>query len=114
MSSADATPEARFAPAVLRHSRRSGASIEASILAVVVLPFVAEITSDPSASRRDMRSMASGAMRRSSFPGSVVPPPARVRRESPAAARAAATFRREAGHRRNSTQTAVDAASRHR
>ena len=67
-------------------------SIDASILAVVVLPFVAEITTEPSASRRAMRSMASGAIRSSSLPGSVVPPPARVRRESPAAARAAATL----------------------
>ena len=45
-----------------------------------------------------MRSIASGAMRSSSLPGSVVPPPARVRRDSPAAARAATTLAANAGH----------------
>ena len=91
-SSADATPEARFAPAAFRHSRRSGSSMAASIFAVVVLPFVAETTTTPPAIRRDSLGMASGAIRRSSLPGRLVPPPAPARRDSPAAARAAATL----------------------
>jgi hypothetical protein len=62
----------------------------AAIAAVVVLPFVAEITAEPSGSLAARRSIAPGSSFQSSFPGTVVPPPAPARRDSRPAARATA------------------------
>ncbi len=82
----------RLAPPALRHSRRpSASSTAAAILAVVVLPLVAEITV-VDVSRPASRPIASGSIRSSSFPGSVVPPPARLSRVAVAVARAAASL----------------------
>jgi hypothetical protein len=84
------TPESRFAPDALCASRTRGFTICAVIAAVVVLPFVAETSAAPSGSRCARRSNASGSSDESTFPGTVVPPPAPTRRESPAAIRAPA------------------------
>ena len=84
------TPETRFAPDPLRARRTCGARISLAIAAVVVLPFVAETSTQPSGSRRARRSSASGSRAEITFPGTVVPPPAPRSLESPAAARAAA------------------------
>jgi biotin carboxyl carrier protein len=89
-SSVEATPETRFAPARLCASRRRGRRISAAIAAVVVLPFVAETTAVPPGRRAAKRSIAPGSSFESSFPGTVVPPPAPTRRDSPPTARAAA------------------------
>ena len=62
----------------------------AAIAAVVVLPFVAEITAEPSGSLAARRSIAPGSSFQSSFPGTVVPPPAPARRDRLPAARATA------------------------
>ena len=51
--------------------------------AVVVLPLVAETSSEPSSSSRDMRSSASGKTRSSIRPGVVVPPPAEAPTRGP-------------------------------
>ena len=59
---------------------------------VVVLPLVADTTNEPRASLPLRRTIASESSASNSRPGSVVPPPVRVKRESLAAARAAATF----------------------
>ena len=64
--------------------------------AVVVLPLVALIRVEPSVRRDPRRSIASGAMRSSMRPGSVVPPPRPERRERPPAALATASFARKA------------------
>ena len=73
-TSADTTPETRFAPARLCARTSGGDRISATIAAVVVLPFVAETTALPSGSRAPSRSSAPGSSRHRSFPGSVVPP----------------------------------------
>ncbi len=83
-------PETRLAPERLCARRVRGARISAVIAAVVVLPFVAEISAVPSGSRAASRSTALGSSIASSFPGTVVPPPAPTSLDSPAAARAAA------------------------
>ena len=62
--------------------------MRATIAAVVVLPFVAEMSADPRGRRAASRSTAPGSSFQRSFPGTVVPPPAPTTRESPAAARA--------------------------
>jgi hypothetical protein len=59
--------------------------------AVVVFPFVADTTAEPSGSSRASRSIAPGSSFHSSFPGIVVPPPAPASRESRPPARATAT-----------------------
>ena len=58
----------------------------------MVFPLVADTTTDPRRSLPLRRSIASGETLSSRRPGSVVPPPDRVSRESRAAARAPATF----------------------
>ena len=73
-------------------SRRAGSAeprISATIAVVVVLPFVAETTAAPCGSRAASASIAPGSSFQSSFPGSVVPPPAPATRDRRAAARAA-------------------------
>ena len=47
----------------------------AAIAAVVVLPFVADTTTQPSGSRALSREMAPRSIAVSNFPGTVVPPP---------------------------------------
>ena len=89
-SRVEATPESRFAPARLWARRSRGERIAAAIAAVVVLPFVAETSTEPSGSRAASRSTASGSSFESSFPGKVVPPPVPVSRERVPAALAAA------------------------
>jgi hypothetical protein len=71
-------------------SRIRGERIFATIAAVVVLPFVAETSALPSGSRAARRSRRPGSIEDSTFPGTVVPPPAPTRRDSPPTARAAA------------------------
>ena len=71
-------------------SRTRGRRISAAIAVVVVLPFVAETSTEPCGSRAASRSIAPGSSFQSSFPGSVVPPPRPASRESEPAARAAA------------------------
>ena len=63
--------------------------ISATIAAVVVLPFVAEMSTEPRGSRPARRSIASGSSFHRSLPGMVVPPPVRASRDSPPTARAA-------------------------
>ena len=58
--------------------------------ALVVFPFVAETSTQPTGSRRASRSRALGSIAEITFPGTVVPPPAPTSRERRAAARAAA------------------------
>ena len=86
----DVTPESRFAPDELYASRTRGDRISAAIAAVVVLPFVAETSAEPSGRRRARRSSTSGSIDASTLPGTVVPPPAPTSRESRAATRAPA------------------------
>ena len=90
-----------------RGSRRSGCAraardrrrISAAIAAVVVLPFVAEMSAEPSGSRAASRSIAPGSSFQSSLPGTVVPPPVPASRESRPAARASAISARAEGAR---------------
>ena len=56
----EATPETRFAPELLCASAVRGARISAAIAAVVVFPFVAETSAEPSGSRAASRSTAAG------------------------------------------------------
>jgi hypothetical protein len=63
----------------------------AAIAAVVVFPFVAESTADPSGNLAARRSIAPGSSFQSTFPGNVVPPPALATRDNVPAARATAT-----------------------
>src|SRR5581483_6713294 len=88
-SSAEATPETRFAPAAL-WARRRDRRISAVMAVVVVLPFVAETTALPAARPAARRSIAPGSRWARSLPGNVVPPPAPTRRDSAATPRAAA------------------------
>jgi hypothetical protein len=82
-----------FAPARLCTSVSPVRSrIAAAIAAVVVFPFVAEITALPCASRRASSPIACGSSRVSSLPGSVVPPPRPAARTTVPTAFAAATF----------------------
>ena len=89
-SNAEATPETRFAPAALWASRARGRRISAAIAVVVVFPFVAETRATPSGSERASRPTAAGSSAARSFPGSVVPPPRPVTRDSLPAPRASA------------------------
>ena len=64
-----------FAPARLWTSRTPARSrIAAIIAAVVVLPFVAETTTDPCGSRAESSEIARGSSRISTLPGRLVPP----------------------------------------
>jgi hypothetical protein len=83
-----------FDPARLRTTARpSRSSTPASIEAVVVFPFVAEISATPPPSRSPRCAMARRSTRSSSRPGTVVPPrparliAARTSRASPTASR---------------------------
>ena len=67
---------------------RAARRISAAIAAVVVLPFVAETSADPSGSRAARRSIAPGSAFQSSLPGRVVPPPRPASRETAPTARA--------------------------
>ena len=74
-SSAVATPQAMFEPARLwTTGRPSRSSAAATIAAVVVLPLVAEISTEPSSRPAPMRPSARGERASSSRPGAVVPP----------------------------------------
>ncbi len=90
-ASAEAMPDARLAPALLRASLTRPRRISASSAQVVVLPFVAETTTQPRGRRAARRRGASGASAVSTRPGSVVPPPRPVARDANAVARAAAS-----------------------
>ena len=91
-SSTLATPPAMFAPARLWTRRVPERSrIAATIAAVVVLPFVAEMTALPCGRRPASRAIAAGSMRMSTFPGRLVAPRP-LRREMAPAARASAIF----------------------
>ena len=68
-TSAEATPDRRFAPAALCASRCRGRRIAAAIAAVVVLPFVADTTRSPAASRAASASIAARSIAARSFPG---------------------------------------------
>jgi hypothetical protein len=72
--------------------------MRATMAAVVVLPFVAEISADPRGSQAASLSTAPGSSFQSNFPGTVVPPPAPTTRERAAAARAS-TISAESGRR---------------
>ena len=89
--SAEAMPEARFAPALLRVRRARPRSTSASSAHVVVLPLVAETSTQPRGSRAARRLGALGASAVRTRPGSVVPPPRPLAREANAVARAAAS-----------------------
>ena len=78
------------AGAVVREAEARRRGSAAAIAAVVVLPFVAEITAAPAGSRAASRSIAPGSSFERSFPGTVVPPPAPASRDSAATPRAAA------------------------
>ena len=82
-------PEARLAPDRFHASRRMGERIELAIATVVVLPFVADTSATPAGRRRASASSAAGSSFQTSFPGSVVPPPRPVARESRPTNRAA-------------------------
>ena len=82
-----ATPQLMFDPARLwTGSRPAARSAEAIIPAVVVLPLVALTIAEPSTNRAPSRAIASGAIRRRSRPGRVVPPPRRCAAERPGCA----------------------------
>ena len=86
-----------FEPARLcTGSRPAARSAAASMPAVVVLPLVALTIVDPRVSSAPRREIASGAMRSSSRPGRVVPPPRPLRRLSAPVARAIPTLARKA------------------
>src|SRR4029079_8359971 len=74
-SSAEATPETRFAPARLCASFTRSPTISATMAAVVVFPFVAETSAEPSGRRRASFPTAAGSTVARIFPGMVVPPP---------------------------------------
>ena len=101
----EATPETRFAPEWLCARRKRGRRISAAIAAVVVLPFVAEMTAVPAGSRAASRSIAPGSSFERSLPGTVIPAPAPTRRESAATPRAARISRRRQ-HAREGTRRA--------
>ena len=65
-------------------------STDATIAAVVVLPLVAEITTEPRGRRADSSEIAPGSSAISTLPGRLVPPPRPARRASSPTARAAA------------------------
>ncbi len=70
-----ATPQVMFDPARLCTSGRPARSrMAASMAAVVVLPLVADTSTEPSSRRRPMVRIAPGLMRSSIRPGAVVPP----------------------------------------
>ena len=92
-SRAVATPQVMFDPARLWTGARPAARRAAAIMpAVVVLPLVALTIVVPPWSLDPSRASASGAIRKSSRPGRVVPPPLPLRRESAPAARAITSF----------------------
>jgi hypothetical protein len=92
-ASAVPTPQWVFAPARLWTTARPSASrIVASMRAVVVLPLVALINVTPLPSRAASVEIARGAMRSSSRPGEVVPPPRPEARLTRPAARAIASL----------------------
>ena len=84
------TPETRFAPARLCASLTRGPRISATIPAVVVFPFVAETSADPSGSRPARSPSAPGSIVARILPGRVVPPPRPASCERRPAARATA------------------------
>ena len=67
--------------------------IDAAIAAVVVLPFVAEITALPWGRPARARSIARGSRPSSTFPGRLVPPLPSIREAAPAARAAPAAIR---------------------
>ncbi len=70
-----ATPHAMFDPARLCTTGRPARSSAAAIIAaVVVLPLVADTSTEPHSSRRAIRSTARGESFSSIRPGAVVPP----------------------------------------
>ena len=81
--SVEATPETRFAPELLCARRTRPRRISAAIAAVVVLPFVAEISGgaerEPRGQPVDRRRIELPEQ----LPGTVVPPPAPARRDKP-------------------------------
>ena len=90
-SSAEATPGVEVGAGGVAAQRAGEARARtAAILAVVVLPFVAETHGRARAAARPAAAIASGASRSSSLPGSVVPPPRPVRRDVDAASLAPA------------------------
>ncbi len=83
-SSVVAMPPAMFAPARLCTSAMPARSrMPAVIVAVVVLPLVAEMSTLPRGRRAPRSPIASGASRISSLPGALVPPPPRIREIAP-------------------------------
>src|SRR5204862_1752823 len=86
----EATPETRFAPELLWATRAVGRRISAAIEAVVVLPFVADTSTEPRGRRRASRSIAPGSSFHRSLPGRVVPPPRPAARDTAPAARSTA------------------------
>ncbi len=68
-SRVEATPETRLAPERLWARRKRGSRISAAIAAVVVLPFVAEMTAAPAGSLAASRSIAPGSSFERSLPG---------------------------------------------
>ena len=109
-SSVEATPERRFAPELLWARRNRPRRIEAAIAAVVVFPFVAEMTADPSGKRRGEPVDGAGIELPDSLPGTVVPPPAPRRRERRPAARATSDLRGERNRRSATRKEAIRAA----
>ncbi len=81
-SRAEATPETRLAPALLWATRTRGRRISAAIAVVVVLPFVAETSTEPCGSRAARASISPGSSFHASLPGRVVPPPRPASREA--------------------------------
>ena len=97
-SSAVATPQVMFEPARLCTGTRPAAFSAAAIIPdVVVLPLVALTTVDPPVSPAPRRAMASGAIRSSTRPGRVVPPPRPLRRLRLPVARASGDLGAEEG-----------------
>ena len=95
------SPPAMFAPARLWTSAIPARSrIEATIAAVVVLPLVAEMTTEPRGSRAASSPIARARARISTLPGRLVPPPRPARRASSPTARAAAIFAAQPRHPR--------------
>jgi hypothetical protein len=84
-----ATPQDMFEPARLCTTGLPARSRAAAIIAaVVVLPFVADTSSEPASSSRDMRRSARGEAFSSRRPGAVVPPLRPTRRLVARASRA--------------------------
>src|SRR5207253_172211 len=77
-------------PELLCARRKRSPRLLGAIASFVVLPFVAEITAEPSGNLAARRSTAPGSSFQINFPGTVVPPPVRARRDNRPAARATA------------------------